>query len=227
MVKHSYIKCSRIQDAKGNKRLNDIRLLAIEVLKYAKKVNKPLVIEKLNIDNSKNSYRKFNRIKHNFIYRKIIEAVLARGIKDEVAIKEVEPAFTSILGNLKYKDMYSLNRHTAAALVIARRGMNIKEKQTFSVTQVQKTDKKTGTNKVMWNLEGRYVAIDLSQKSWSWLSGCFLKAKLVTHTESHLDQMGIRCSVGEISTDESTTITGRCGSINNTVGAERSPCKIA
>ena len=37
------------------------------------------------------------------------------------------PAFTSIAGILKYQDQYSLNRHTAAALVIARRGYGIME----------------------------------------------------------------------------------------------------
>lgn len=227
MINHMYIKKQRIQDAKENKRLNDIRMLAVEVVKCAKSLNKPLVIEKLKIDNKKNSYKKFNRIKHNFIYRKIIDAIISRGLKERVSVREVEPAFTSILGNLKYKNMYSLNRHTAAALVIARRGMGIREKQTFSVTQVQKADKKTKANKVMWNLEGRRMTIDLSQKSWSWLSSCFLKPKPVTHTESHLDQgNGIGCSMGEIPMGESTTKTDRCGSINYTFGAERTPCKI-
>lgn len=57
---------------------------------------------------------------------------------------------TPILGILKFKNMYSLNRHTSAALVIARRGMGIKERKTFKVEPIQE-------KKVSWKLEARNV----------------------------------------------------------------------
>ena len=76
---------------------------------------------------------------------------------------EVQPAFTSILGALKYQDMFSLSIHNAAAMVIGRRGMGLKERQDFKVSE---TDKLGKDNKKTLNLEGRGVCRALSQKAW-------------------------------------------------------------
>lgn len=43
-------------------------------------------------------------------------------------MREVHPAYTSKIGALKYAPQLNLCRHTAAALVIARRGLNFREK---------------------------------------------------------------------------------------------------
>ena len=222
---HQYIKKDRIQFAKEDKRDNDIRLLAKEVINIAKLKNKPIVVEQLNFKQKK-SYKKFNRVKSNFLYRKIIEAMQSRAIKEGVAVKEAHSAFTSILGQLKYQKMYSLNRHTSAGLVIGRRGMGIKEKQTFIVKD--KADKKEKSNKDKLNLEGRGLSIDLTRKSWSWLQDCFLKTKPATLTGSCLVPLkeAYNTSIGEIPISEPTTIAGRCGINNINQDEEGHPCKI-
>jgi len=222
---HHYIKKDRIQCAKKGKRDNDIRLMAKEVVTIAKSKNKPIVVEKLSFK-AGGSYRKFNRIKSNFLYRKILDAIQSRASKEGVAVMEVHSAFTSVLGQLKYQKMYSLNRHTSAALVIGRRGMGIQERQTFSVKE--KTDKQEKSDKDKLNLEGRGLTIDLTRKAWSWLQTGFLKPKPSTLTGSCLvpPKEAYGTSMGETPIGEPATTTDRCGIANNNQDYERSPCKI-
>ena len=119
----------------------------------------------------------------------------------------MQPAFTSILGQLKYQKMYSLNRHTAAALVIARRGMGIKERRDFEVKQSK-------SKKADLNLEGRGFATALTNKAWSWLEDCFLKPHTAPFTGARLvtdSRSVIGLSTGGIPVGESIAITSRYG----------------
>jgi len=137
LLKHFFLKNNRIQFARKEKRKNDVHLLAKEVVDFALDKQKSLILEKLSFktkEGSKN-YRKFNRMRSNFLSKQLIEAIERRAERLGVPVIKVNPGYTSILGLLKYSQMYSLNRHTAAALVIARRGLGIKERQTFSATK--------------------------------------------------------------------------------------------
>jgi IS605 OrfB family transposase len=235
---YTFMRSQRIQFASSEKRLHDIRILAKAIVDLALRRNKGIVLEQLNFKNKKSHNRKFNRMRHNFIYRKIIEAIKSRAEKFGIEVLEVNPAFTSILGILKYQKMYSLNRHTAAALVIARRGITIKERQTFKTSEFIKitkpikkiirksrksktfktkkttTDIPTNKSGVWVNLEGRSHSHTLSLKAWSWLQGVFLKPKSGTLTGSGPDPgliPGIGSSEGEIPSTESQRITGNLG----------------
>ena len=169
----------RIQFAEKGKRDADVKELAKRVVDKAVKANKPISLEKLDFrkkkeKEGKKEWKKFRRMKHNFLFRQIIIAILSRALKERVPVEEVKPAFTSVLGDLKYKKMYSMPIHCAAAMVIARRGMGIVERKTFSC---RKADKAGKDGKISRNLEGRWGSRALSEKSWSWLRDCFLKPK--------------------------------------------------
>jgi hypothetical protein len=102
-------------------------------------------------------------------------------------------------------------------MVIARRGLGIKEKKTFTV--IPKVKKKD-----ILNLEGRGISIALTQKAYSYLENCFLKIKLASLTETPLNlgsSTGGR--VGEIPTSESCITTGRTGNNNLISDEERHP----
>ena len=205
LLKHFYIQKDRIRYARKGKRDNDIYQIAKKVVDYALERKKKISLEKLNFK-KKTKYRKFNRMAHNFAYKKLIESIKSRALKNGIEIKEVNPAFTSNLGQLKYQKMYGLNRHTAAALVIARRAMNIKERKDFKVEPHEK-------KKDALNLEGRGTSIALTQKAWSWLQ-TFLKPNSVILTGSNLAadlRSAIGFSVGETPANESIAITGRYG----------------
>ncbi len=87
-----------------------------------------LAIEDLRFSNRFGACRQFNRIKANFVYRQLLTMLQAQALRKGFAVQEVNPAFTSILGDWKYARIYGLNGHQAAALVIGRRGLGFSEK---------------------------------------------------------------------------------------------------
>jgi len=211
LLHHHYESAQRLQFARHNKRANDVRLLAINVVNVALVANKPLILERLQFKKGKAGYRKFNRMTHNFLHKQILGAIKARAAKEGAEVIEIEPAFTSILGKLKYQDMYSLSIHCAAALVIARRGLGIQERQTFTVTG-------SGKGGGRQNLEGRCRTHTLTRKAWSWFQDCFLKPK---NSLPHRDatgsdnSVGISGSLGENPKGESSTTTDRRGHLSS------------
>ena len=56
------------------------------------------------------------------VYRKVLAAVERRALREGVEIRKIHPAYTSVIGRLKYQPQYGMSVHAAAALVIARRG---------------------------------------------------------------------------------------------------------
>lgn len=94
---------------------------------------KDLVIESLDFTYKKENKmmyanRKSNRTLSEFAYNKITTALKSRCVKDAIAIKEVDPSYTSQIGKEKYTKMKGCNTHMAASYVIARRGMGFKER---------------------------------------------------------------------------------------------------
>ncbi|MFX0200632.1 MAG: IS200/IS605 family accessory protein TnpB-related protein [Candidatus Hodarchaeota archaeon] len=87
-----------------------------------------VAIEDLHFSKQFGACRQFNRVKSNFVYRQLLSALQAQALKRGFAVREVNPAFTSRLGEWKYQQRYGLNGHQAAALVIGRRGLGYGEK---------------------------------------------------------------------------------------------------
>ena len=161
LLEHKYLHADRLQFARFEKRKNDIEELAKQVVDYAISKGKGIVLEDLKFNNSNSSKcRKFNRMRHNFIYAQLLQAIERRAIKHRVGIKKINPAFTSKVGIFKYQEQYSLNRHTAAALVIARRGLGIIEQIRVRLGPLKKD---------ILNLAGRGVSIALTKKAYSYL----------------------------------------------------------
>ena len=178
-----WIAGERIESARKGKRNYDINIMANEIVEYALQAAKPIVLEKLKFG-KKVGYQKFRRTCSNFTHRKMVDAIKLRAAKMGVPVIEVNPAYTTDLGQLKYAEMYSLSKHSAAALVIARRGMGFKEWSTFSgvygkekkTSRDEKTGKKITATRLVCTLAGRGRSLSLSEKSFSWLcSGVFLR----------------------------------------------------
>ena len=58
----------------------------------------------------------------------MISAIKSRAEKMGVAVFEVNPAYTSQIGKMKYMKRFGISIHEAASFVIARRAMGFKEK---------------------------------------------------------------------------------------------------
>lgn len=110
----------------------------LSLVKLAIAFQCPVVCEELDFSDKKERLgehgRKYARMLSNWAYSefyKQLNSILAnRGI--ELII--VNPAYSSVIGLVKYMKMYGLASDEAAALAIARRGMRLSEKLPGSVT---------------------------------------------------------------------------------------------
>ena len=108
---------------------------AIGIVGLALKANKPIALEKLDTTTSKvsNPYgnKKANRKMSMFAYNKMITAIKSKAEKMGVAVFEVNPAYTSQIGKMKYMKPFGISIHEAASYVIARRAMGLALKKNF------------------------------------------------------------------------------------------------
>ena len=102
------------------------------VVEYARGVGKPLVIERLDFRQKKavleGESRKYARMLSSFSYGKVKAYFLSRGYREGVEIVAVNPAYSSVVGRVKFMERYGLTVHQAAALVLARRYLGCSER---------------------------------------------------------------------------------------------------
>ena len=102
------------------------------VVEYAREVGKPIVIEKLDFRQKKSvlegESRKYSRMLSSFSYGKIKAYFLSRGYREGVEVHQVNPAYSSVVGRVKFMERYGLTVHQAAALVLARRLLGCSER---------------------------------------------------------------------------------------------------
>ena len=102
------------------------------VVEYARGVGKPLVVEKLDFRQKKavleGESRKYSRMLSGFSYGKIKAYFLSRGYRQGVEVHQVNPAYSSVVGRVKFMERYGLTVHQAAALALARRLLGCSER---------------------------------------------------------------------------------------------------
>jgi len=138
------------------------------IVNRALQAGKPIAIEKLDFSKKKSalgeeSYQ-YARMLSGFAYSKFKEMLKARASKLGVEVIEVNPAYTSIIGQVKFMKRYGLSSHGSAACVIARRGLGLKlEKPKYD--SILGNFKKTINHKA---LKSRWSTISyLSKKNYS------------------------------------------------------------
>ena len=102
------------------------------VVRYAKEAGKPIVIEKLDFKQKKAALegesRRYSRMLSSFSYGKVKAYFISRGHRNGVEVFQVNPAFSSVIGRVKFMERYGLTVHQAAALVLARRLLGCSER---------------------------------------------------------------------------------------------------
>jgi len=126
--KHIYLKQSELKYARSNRRTNLCGEISKQVINFAKQHNCGIAIEDLKFANDKDVGNKFARIKHQFIYSKLLHMLELCCKRNNVEIVKVKPQFTSKIGLYKYCHQYGMDVHNGAAMVIARRAYGLKEK---------------------------------------------------------------------------------------------------
>jgi IS605 OrfB family transposase len=111
------------------KRNYEMGCIVKQVINYATQNNKGVVFENLKFKKEfENQGRKFNRIKSNFVWKKLLTLLERKCVENGIQYKKVNPAFTSVIGKFKYQKMYNLSIHESASYVIGRRGLGSGEK---------------------------------------------------------------------------------------------------
>jgi len=111
--------------------------IVLDIVERAKQNNMSISIEKLDLKKCKQGNTKVTNKKVNLLqYGQFRDKLETKCIKEDVWLKQVNPAFTSIIGKYKYKNKYGMSVHNSAAMVIARRANNYKDKVPSQICRV-------------------------------------------------------------------------------------------
>ena len=121
----------------GIKTENSLLQCINQLIKRSLQTGKDLVIEDLDFSKKKSltikakssNGKKYNNMLHSFAYGMFTNRCEQMCSRSGVGLIKVNPAWTSWIAKHKYCDLMKLNVHTGASFVIARRGMNIREKK--------------------------------------------------------------------------------------------------
>ena len=131
LLSYGEVPMPELSSGNSNKRDYYTWIYAHKVISLAKEKGKAIAVEKLKMKKNKGgdySGRKVRRIQHSFAYRKLLERIKLLAKRNGIEVIEVNPAYTSIIGMLKYAPQYMVSKDVASAYVIARRGLGLKEK---------------------------------------------------------------------------------------------------
>ena len=114
-------------------RLDMIRKAAAEVAMLADQLGVPVATEKLDFSRKRAELEtsvgtKRARMLSSFAYSTFAEALARVCVRRSVRLVLVNPAYTSIIGLVKFAPRYGSSVHAAAALAIARRAMALSER---------------------------------------------------------------------------------------------------
>lgn len=141
----------------GNKTKNDLELVIGQVIKEALEKGKDVVVEKLDFKVKKSELiskknKKYNEMLSSLPYSIYGSIIKSKCAKNKVYLHQVNPAWTSYIGNIKYAIPRKMNIHTSASFVIARRGMKFidsirKKKMKLKRKKRKKYEKRKVENK--------------------------------------------------------------------------------
>jgi transposase, putative, N-terminal domain len=105
--------------------------IAHNIIEIAKKENKAISIENLDkLPKGKrgDGFAKLRQKLQKWIYKRLLNKIEITARRNGIEIRKVNPAYTSLIGKLKYAPQFNIDKDIAAAFVIARRGLGYKEK---------------------------------------------------------------------------------------------------
>jgi IS605 OrfB family transposase len=114
-----------------NQRENIAWHIARQVVERALENGKAIVLEdlqKVPKGRRGDGLAKLRRKLHKWAYRSVLEKIEVYAKRMGVQLIKVNPAYTSIIGKLKYSPMLGIDKDVAGAYVIARRGLGFEEK---------------------------------------------------------------------------------------------------
>lgn len=109
-----------------------VRKCAKQIIDLALEYGVPIISEKLDFARKKRDIKaedgaKYARMLSALTYSGFDAALASACVRNCVAHKRVNPAYTSLIGRVKFARRYGLSIHSAAAVSIARRAMELSE----------------------------------------------------------------------------------------------------
>jgi IS605 OrfB family transposase len=116
LLAHNFFRNDRLVYASEKKRDSIIGESIMKIVVWAREQGaETFVIEDLKIKGSRSFGRMGNRVIYAFIRKKFVENLMIRCWKEGYPVDKVNSAYTSKIGDAKYKKMYGLSIHEAAA----------------------------------------------------------------------------------------------------------------
>jgi IS605 OrfB family transposase len=103
----------------------------LKITKIAKEENKAIAVENLEkLPKGKRGDRspKLRIRLQKWSYKRLLSKIEILAKRNEIELIKVNPAYTSVIGKLKYSPQYNIDKDIVGAYVIARRGLEFKEK---------------------------------------------------------------------------------------------------
>ncbi len=131
LEKYKRISLNGLLDGNANKREYLSWQIAHQIVDIAKREGKAIVVE--NLEKVPKGRRgdgmpKLRQKLQKWIYKGLLEKIEVVGRRNGVQVIKVNPAYTSVIGKLKYAPIYRIDKDIASAYVIARRGLGFKER---------------------------------------------------------------------------------------------------
>jgi len=131
LAKFDRISLDKLLEGSSDKREYLSWQMAHQVVEFAKRERKAIVIEnleKLPKGKRGDGLPKLRQRLQKWVYKALLQKVEIVARRNGIQVIKVNPAHTSIIGKLKYAPLYNIDKNTAGAYVIARRGLGFKER---------------------------------------------------------------------------------------------------
>lgn len=143
-----------------------MRNLVVKLTNMAFNYQCPIAIESLDFSQKKASMSEassaYNSMLSNLSTRMFREALTSRCKRYGIGLHKVNPAFTSVIGMIKFMGRYGLNSGTAAAMTIARRAMGMSERAPVCLVRPVDRARHPWTT---WNRVARFLKSNFVRRS--------------------------------------------------------------
>ncbi|NJK57609.1 MAG: transposase [Pleurocapsa sp. SU_5_0] len=143
-----------------------MRNLVVKLSDLAFDYQCPIAIESLDFSKRKASMseasKAYNLMLSNLSTSTFREALFSRCKRYGIGLHKVNPAFTSVIGMIKFMPRYGLNSGTAAAMTIARRAMGMSERAPQCLVKPEDLARHSWTT---WNRVARYLKSNKVRRS--------------------------------------------------------------
>ena len=179
-----------------------MRDLVARLVEMAFDLQCPIAIESLDFSKKKaamsEASRTYNSMLSNLATSTFKEALISRCNRYGIGLNLVNPAFTSVIGMIKFMGRYGLNSGTAAAMTVARRAMGMSERPPTCLVRPEDRARHVWTT---WNRVSRYLKSNYVRRSqlFDWMKT--LEAILVS---SDIDEMTSCPSLASSQSDRKT-----------------------